>query len=236
MQAILYFFGHGFCHQIPQRSFEVAGLFFSACARDTGIYLGLAFSVLVAFAFYARVKQKPAGLPPTRIIVVLVILALPMVLDALTSYTGLRETTNVIRYVSGFLMGCAVGSLVVPFLFALRKDAREDIPVFSRPAGFALYLALTLLLGAVFLFMLPFGGYVALFLPVLAFVGILVTLNLLVLTLFKRLVPTGSAKRWMVGLAIAIVLALLEITLMGLLRDVVFTVLLGGISLEQILR
>ena len=39
-------FGH-FCHQLPERSFFIAGHKFAVCARCTGIYAGFAAGVLV---------------------------------------------------------------------------------------------------------------------------------------------------------------------------------------------
>jgi uncharacterized membrane protein len=235
VQDFLYFFGHGFCHQLQVRSFESASLFFSACARDTGIYLGLAFSVLVAFVLYAKAKQKPAAIPPLRVLIVLGLLALPMLFDGVTSYAGLRPTTNTIRYVTGFLMGISVGTLLAPFLLALRQDSDEQQKLYNTNVGFCLHLALTLFLGAAFFFLIPFGGYVVLFVPPVAFVAVLCSINLLVLTLFRRFEPQGAAVRWIRVLLLALVFAIVEIAVMGQLRDIVFGLLLGDVPLSDIL-
>jgi len=236
VQDFLTFFGHGFCHQLHSRTFMVGDLYFSACARDTGIYLGLAFAVLVAFLIYAKQAQKPAEMPPVWVIVCCGVLMVPLIIDGATSYLGLRATTNAIRYVTGLLCGMGVGTLVVPLLFELGRGAQMDRAAFSAPLTYALFLAGTLFLGALFYFGYPLLGTVAPFVPIAAFVAIVTTVNLLLLSLSRRLRPTGSRRRWVLVLVVALALALVEITLMGALRDVIFHALLGDIPLDAIFR
>jgi len=112
LQQILYFFGHGFCHQYPERSFEVGGLHFCVCARCTGIYLGFILTLVVLLIIFTRVRNKPTTLPPMWVVVVCIMLALPMVIDGVSSYLGLRETNNLLRYFSGYLTGTSLAVLV----------------------------------------------------------------------------------------------------------------------------
>ncbi|MDR2587003.1 MAG: DUF2085 domain-containing protein [Coriobacteriales bacterium] len=235
MQEFLRFFGHGFCHQIPARSLEAGGVVFSACARDTGIYLGFFFALVVAFIIYARVKGKPTELPPALYVVVLVLLVLPMAFDGVTSYLGLRPTTNMIRYLTGFLAGVAVGSVVVPLLFALRKDAVPGQRIFARPSMVAPHLALTFALGAVFFVTYPYLGLVAPLVPVGAFLTITVCVNLILLTLSRRFAPRHTAAHWLFLLALCLILALVEIALFGAIRDMVVQVLLNGHEFSEFL-
>ena len=59
MQDFLDFFGHGFCHQIHERTLEIGGVYFSVCARDTGIYLGLVITVvLICFLHSSRFSHR----------------------------------------------------------------------------------------------------------------------------------------------------------------------------------
>ncbi len=46
----VYFVGHLICHQLPARSFQLAGVPLPVCARCTGIYVGAA-AVAIALAF-----------------------------------------------------------------------------------------------------------------------------------------------------------------------------------------
>jgi len=235
MQAFLQFMGHGFCHQLASRSFEAGGLIFSVCARDTGIYLGFFFVMLVTFVLYARVREKPAELPPVWYLIVLVFFLVPMAFDGITSYLGLRSTTNVIRYLTGFPTGMALGTLVVPLLFALCKDSDPKKRILSKPSHIAIQLGATLVLGVAFLLGYPFLGVISPFLVVVAFLAILLSVNLVIITLSKRMAPRHTLKHWCLLLAICLVMAFAEITLFGLLREAALNLLAGGQDLLQLL-
>ncbi|MDR2105787.1 MAG: DUF2085 domain-containing protein [Coriobacteriales bacterium] len=235
MQDFLRFFGHGFCHQIPARSLESGGLVFSVCARDTGIYLGFFFALIAAFLVYAKGRSKPAELPPVPYIVVLVLFIVPMAFDGLSSYLGLRPTTNTIRYVTGFLTGAAAGSIITPLLFGLRRDANPQQKVFSRPLEVAFHLALTFALGAAFFFGYPYLGALSPFIGVAAFLTIVVCVNLILLSLNKRFTPRHTARHWLLILALALVCALVEITLFGVAREIVVQTVLGGHEIYEFL-
>ncbi|MDR0500776.1 MAG: DUF2085 domain-containing protein [Coriobacteriales bacterium] len=66
LQNLLYFFGHGFCHQLPERTLSAGGYYYPACARDTGIYLGIVFATCIVILIYqwqpALVLQRNSGL------------------------------------------------------------------------------------------------------------------------------------------------------------------------------
>lgn len=236
MQEFLYFFGHGFCHQLPSRTLESGGLFFSVCARDTGIYLGFFFAMLVAFLLYVKVREKPAELPPIVYLVILALFIVPMGIDGVSSYAGLRPTTNTIRYVTGFLTGTAGGSIVVPLLFALRADAAPTQKIFARPSQAVLHLLVSFVLGAVFFVVYPFLGIFAPLFVVLAFLSIVVSVNLILVTLVKPLPVPHTAKRWLLLLLVCLALSLAEIAVFGLLREFMVHTLLQGHELGEFLR
>jgi uncharacterized membrane protein len=233
MQDFLRFFGHGFCHQIPVRSFESGGLVFSACSRDTGIYLGFFFALLVAFFIYAWRGSRPTELPPLPFLIMLALFIMPMAFDGVSSYLGLRPTTNTIRYITGFLTGTAAASIVTPLLFSLRRDAAPQQKIFATLSEVMPHLALTFTLGAVFFFGYPLLGPVSPFVPVVAFLVIIVSVNLIVLTFSKRLAPRHTALHWLLLLALSLVLALVEIALLGALRELLVQTLLGGHELYE---
>jgi uncharacterized membrane protein len=220
LQAILHFLGHGFCHQIPERSFEAGGLLFSVCSRDTGLYMGLVLSVAVAFVLHARMKVKPGDVPHTRALIVCLLMLLPMAFDGGTSYLGLRETNNVIRYVTGLLAGMGVGTLLAPVLMDLRKDADTYKKIYPTPLALLLHFAVVLLCGFAYLAALPYMGIVAALIPALGFVGIAVSVNLLILSLMRRFKPAGDKRRWLLLLALSAALAFIEIAAAGALRDI----------------
>ena len=236
LQDILRFFGHGFCHQLPTRSFEAGGLVFSACARDTGIYLGFFFALIAALLVYAHSRQKPAELPPLIYLIVLELLVVPMALDGVSSYLGLRPTTNTLRYLTGFLAGIAAGSILAPLVFALRKDAAPGHHILAKPSIVAKHLALTGALGTAFFFGFPLLAVVAPFVPVIAFLALAMSINLILLTLPKHLPPCHTAAHWTALLALALLLSLVEIALFGMARDLVIQTLLDGHEFSEFLR
>jgi uncharacterized membrane protein len=235
MQEFLRFFGHGFCHQIPARSFESGSLVFSVCSRDTGIYLGFFFALVVAFLIYARSANKPAELPPMPCLLVLAILILPMAFDGVTSYLGFRPTTNTIRYLTGFLTGTAAGSIVVPLLFALRRDAAPQQRIFSRPREAVFQLTGTFILGVAFFFGYPYLGAASPVMVVVAFLTIATCINLIILTLGKRFAPRHTGVHWLLLIAASLALALVEITVFGMIRELVVQLVLGGHELYEFL-
>jgi len=85
-----------FCHREPERSFRIPGYTFPLCSRCTGLAAGLGS----AFALALLNFQIPlsAGF----------LLMLPMALDAGTQLLGLRESSNLLRFLTGFLfaLGC----------------------------------------------------------------------------------------------------------------------------------
>jgi uncharacterized membrane protein len=235
MQEFLRFFGHGFCHQIPSRSLEAGGLVFSACARDTGIYLGFFCALLAAFLVYARSERKPAELPPPPYLIALAFFVVPMAFDGITSYIGLRPTTNTIRYITGFLTGVAAGSIATPLLFALRRSATRRKKIFATFPLIALHLGVTFILGAAFFFGYPYLGVVSPFIAVAAFLTIVTCVNLILLTLSKRFTPRHMVINWLLILALSLALALIEIALLGAFREFLVQAFLGGHDVSEFL-
>lgn len=102
--------GHGVCHQIPVRSFESDGWLFPVCSRDTGTFL--AFTVSFLFLFFLHRSAHPRSLPPVPYLLAFGLFVIPLAIDGLTSYAGLRETTNLIRFLTGVVMGTGLGALM----------------------------------------------------------------------------------------------------------------------------
>ena len=111
LEKIYYQFGALICHQIPDRTLHVGGKLLPVCARDTGIYIGM-FIALIYLCLKGRWKcDKP---PKLALTVILCIFFIPMGLDGITSYLGLRPTTNMIRIISGCFFGLAIPFFMIP--------------------------------------------------------------------------------------------------------------------------
>jgi uncharacterized membrane protein len=85
------------CHRIPERSFFIKGHQFPVCARCTGFYTGL-IVYLILHVFY----KHPYDL---RVFIMSMTLMIPVAIDGVTQYFGPRESTNTIRFITGFAGG-----------------------------------------------------------------------------------------------------------------------------------
>lgn len=114
---LYYFFSH-FCHQRPERSFYFCGEQMPVCARDVSLYVAAFISSIA----YPKIRHLCSpGLPPTW---VLFVFLLPLAFDGTTQLFGLRESTNFLRFLTGFWAG-----LVVPFYFIPLMMASPSIDV-----------------------------------------------------------------------------------------------------------
>jgi len=98
------------CHQMPERSLHFRGVQFPVCARCTGVFLG---QTLMVFGTLAGIRP-PLSLDAT--------LMIPMAVDWIIQYTGLKESTNRRRIITGLLGGAGyVGFLVGLALIGMRR-------------------------------------------------------------------------------------------------------------------
>jgi uncharacterized membrane protein len=111
-------FSH-FCHQIPERSFFIAGHRFAVCARCFGLYAGFTAATLC----YPLVRSlRRTDTPPRGW---LFVAAAPLAIDFSLTYFGLWENTHVSRLLTGVLLGAVSVFYVMPGLMELStKDWR----------------------------------------------------------------------------------------------------------------
>jgi len=233
MQEFLYFFGHGFCHQLPERTLQAGGLYFSVCARDTGIYIGVLLSILATIIIYARQHPKPGNLPRWPLVVGIIALFIPMALDGVTSYAGWRETSNLLRYFTGLLAGIGTGTLMSPLLLAMRRDADTSLRAFDTPLTIALQLAMPLAAGMLFYLVHPQLGVASPLIALGAFLFFAVSLSLLGLGQSQRFAPRGHGRRWLLAVIIALLIVLAAVVVFGLFRHYVLDPLLDGQTVWQ---
>jgi uncharacterized membrane protein len=115
------------CHQIPERSFYLAGQPLAVCARCFGIYAGFALGVVC----YPLVRSLRRTDTPARRW--LLFAALPTGVDFALGFTGLWANTHTSRALTGALLGAVAALYVVPGLVAFglyiegRAQARTKI-------------------------------------------------------------------------------------------------------------
>ncbi len=106
--APLYAIGSLICHQIPERSFHLAGAQLPVCARCIGIYAGVAVSV-AGWGAGTRLDSRA----------LVVAGAMPVAVTVSLEWLGIWHPSNAVRAASGLLLGLAVGIAVAS---AVKRD------------------------------------------------------------------------------------------------------------------
>jgi uncharacterized membrane protein len=126
--------GYAICHQRPERLLRFGDNALFVCARDTGLLVAF-FSVMLVLSLL-RGRDR-AGMPPLPVLLFTVAGVIFLAWDGLTSYLGLRESCNVLRFLSGFAAGAGLAfpaaALVNNAVFAGDRSKK----VASRPGDFA---------------------------------------------------------------------------------------------------
>jgi uncharacterized membrane protein len=127
LEAALHWLGFGLCHQLPARSFFAGGYQLPVCARDTGIYVGFTAALLVV-ALLDRGRRR-TGMPPAWLLGLGFAAIALLGWDGVTSYMGIRPTTNLIRLATGTGTGFAIALVIVPLLNAQlwRRGSAEKL-------------------------------------------------------------------------------------------------------------
>ncbi|UCF11901.1 MAG: DUF2085 domain-containing protein [Thermoplasmatales archaeon] len=97
----IYSAGDRLCHQKAERSFFVNGNQMPFCSRCISIWLGLALGL--GFMVFYRVKLNE------RFVVAILLGLVPIGIDGIGQLLGFWESTNVIRVITGLLIGVLCG-------------------------------------------------------------------------------------------------------------------------------
>jgi uncharacterized membrane protein len=110
------------CHQIPERSFFIAGHPFAVCSRCTGLYAGFAAAT---FAYPLVRSLRHTEAPPRKW---LFLAAAPLAIDFAVSYLGIWENTHSSRFATGALLGAVAVFYVIPGFMdlSLREWRQKD--------------------------------------------------------------------------------------------------------------
>ena len=121
------------CHQIPERSFFIAGHPFAVCARCFGLYAGFTLAT-IAYPLISSLKKTDA--PPRRW---LFLAAVPLVIDYALGLFGIWNNTHSSRFITGALLGSVAVFYTMPGLLDLglrltrRKTQAAIEPVATFP-------------------------------------------------------------------------------------------------------
>jgi uncharacterized membrane protein len=107
------------CHQLPERSYFLAGHKLAICARCLGLYAG--FTLM--FLLYPLVRSmRVVTTPPIKW---LVLAALPLAVDFSLTFFGFWENTHTSRLLTGLLLGSVTVFYVMPGISELSLRVRR---------------------------------------------------------------------------------------------------------------
>lgn len=110
------------CHQIPERSFFLAGHPFAVCSRCFGLYSGFATAALL----YPFVRSLRSSETPAR--KWLFLAAAPMAIDFGIEFLGLGHNTHFSRFATGALLGSVAVFYIMPGLMDLSRRSWGSKP------------------------------------------------------------------------------------------------------------
>ena len=111
----IYSFFSYLCHQIPERSFYIAGHQFAVCSRCFGVYFGL----IVGFVVYPFIRSLDKTEPLPRIWLFLALS--PITVDWALGFFDVWENTHLSRFVTGLILGAACGIFIVPAIVEIAR-------------------------------------------------------------------------------------------------------------------
>lgn len=120
------------CHQLPERSFFIAGHPFAVCARCFGLYAGFTLAT-IAYPLVRSLKETDA--PPRKW---LFIAAVPLVIDYALGVFGIWNNTHSSRFITGGLLGAVAVFYTMPGLLdlGLRLTGGRARPAIEPAAAF----------------------------------------------------------------------------------------------------
>ena len=120
----MYGLGSFICHQLPERSFHLAGFQLPVCARCVGIYLGVSGGAACAWMWHGSRAFPPMTSRDMRWVVA--VAAAPTLLTVALETVGVWFPSNNARALAGVPLGGLVGLVVMNALATLHYD--ECVP------------------------------------------------------------------------------------------------------------
>lgn len=213
--------GFAVCHQLESHSYSIGGKVLPLCARCTGTFLGLFISLI-----YLYPRDRRSGFPSRGKIILLGIFFTAFAVDGIHStlslfpgFAPLYPSSNLIRLITGFLMGITLANLVLPLWQQTLWVNPTPAPILASWRQFTLLLLLCLVAGALILADLPILYYPVAVLSTVTIFGILSMLYSLIVCIILRKENTlhlfkDGCRIFIIGF----IAAILQIGLMDLLR------------------
>ena len=216
-----YLIGASVCHQLSERSFAAGELTLPVCARCEGIYLGFFISAIFLFAMF---RKKESELPAIYIIVIFSIFIFSTIADGALSYLSLINTTNISRFVTGFLAGSASMAIIYPvfnYQYFADSIAARIFPRFWQFAAFLAVDAIFIVLGLLGIFVLNLALFYISLISVLFTFYFINLVILLLIPFFSKKAGRLFSRQLVLPSAIAVFFLIIELYLSYLLHQFV---------------
>lgn len=198
--------GFAVCHQRPERLLRFGDNALFVCSRDTGIYVSFFTTLLLLSLLLGRER---AGMPPLPLLFLSAAGVLFLFWEGVTSYLGLRESSNLLRFLSGYAAGAG---LALPAAALINREVFHGDENRRVGAGLRelLPVALAALLALPVYLWRPEGLFrMGQLWLLVCMLGTLWSLNLLLVCLLKPVAGGGRLRSRMV---VAASLVLVELT------------------------
>lgn len=117
----VYSCGDRLCHQKAERSFFINNNQMPFCSRCTAIWLGLTIGLGFMIFYKIELDQK--------FLILIIIGFVPITIDGVGQLLNLWESTNIIRFITGILIGIVTGlaiGIIIDELVDLKRKKVES--------------------------------------------------------------------------------------------------------------
>jgi uncharacterized membrane protein len=215
--------GYGVCHRITDRSFSIAGRQLPLCARCTGMYLGVSLIFLIMIV---AGRQRWSNLPPLRVLLILGGFIALMAVDGINSYSHffpdaphLYQPQNWLRLVTGMGTGLTMGIIIFPALAQTLWRRQRLRPSVSNLRELSAIVLLALILVVMVMSNRATILYVLGLVSALGVLLILTSVNAMAaLIILKKDARFENWRQIILPLAVGLFLAIVQLTIIGLVR------------------
>jgi uncharacterized membrane protein len=211
--------GYAVCHQMPSRTIVMGGVYLPLAGRTSGIYIGFLISAIILFALF---RKRENGLAPLHIMIIFYLFIFSTMFDWLGSYLGLYESSNNIRFITGFLTGSSIMAIIFPVInFQYYKKSSND-RIFKNPVKFIIYFFIIVLFITINLFRFSFLSMFYYYFSAFSVFFTFFFVNLLMLLLvpvFANKAPRFISRFLILPSIISIVLTFIELFVSAKIRE-----------------
>lgn len=203
--------GFSVCHQLSARSLSIGNTILPICSRCSGIYIGFTITCIILFIMF---RKKENDLPPPYALTILGLFFLSTIVDGIASNFGLYNTSNNLRFITGFLCGSSIMIIIYPvFIFQYYKKSKKE-RIFKRPLKFIIYALIITVFITITLFRFSFLGHFYYWLSAFSILFTFYFINLVIILLiprFSQKAPRLASKYLILPSILSAALSLLEL-------------------------